>query len=217
MRIDALRKLATKNPTPQSKFIFFFLNEQFYLASEDEDVTYHNFISYLHEMGLDLNKQNTSSDISDAELFYQFIIQEKKEHKEVVRQEIIKNMNPDATLDLLPKHLRETQLGKFLDPKSLVNLSSTCSALYSEIKGILYWDNKLIEAGCNKDLLKKVIQSNIIQNYKNLYRAFMNMPYKDRTHINDSWEIFYLSGEPRAIHYTIYHEGIATDTKNKCR
>jgi ankyrin repeat protein len=90
-----------------------------------------------------------------------------------------------------------------------------------ETKDISYWQHKLIQVGCSEDLIMKLIQLKVIENYEHLYEVIKkyngHAVFKEYkiNNINEIWELLCLSGEPRAIQYAIEKEGLTAETKNK--
>lgn len=90
----------------------------------------------------------------------------------------------------------------------------------NETKDMSYCYDQFIQVGCSEDLIKKIMQSNVIENYKHLYEVVKkynsSSVFKEyNNNIKEAWEIFCLSGEPRAIQYAIDKEGLTAETKNK--
>jgi ankyrin repeat protein len=89
-----------------------------------------------------------------------------------------------------------------------------------EIKESSFWQNQLIQAGCDEELIKKIIQTKAIQNYKHLYQVVERYNSSSLTleynhNIHEVWELLCFSGEPQAIQYAMEHEQLTAETKNK--
>lgn len=110
----------------------------------------------------------------------------------------------------LPTDVRSKEISKHIDPVDIIRLSQTKQALYAETKNVDYWKDKLIEAGCDPEILKKVIMSGAVKDYKNLYRGFTHTTFRSLKP-NKAWQLFCLSGEKSAIKYAEDHEGLNKD------
>jgi len=225
MRKDLLQKLVNENANPRSQLVSSFLQFKKSLESDNADISFSDFRDYLKENFLffDLKPEQADflKDKKDSELFSLFIKTlsqplDKKDEKDNGKKS--KLLNANSVLGKVfdtQKAVMRSVLAPQLDVQSVVALSSSHSALYAETQDKSYWVNKLIIAGCNKELLDKVLHANVIQNYKNLYHAFTQIKYRFRIKINMPWELFCLSGDPRAIAYAMEHEKITADTSNQ--
>lgn len=119
-----------------------------------------------------------------------------------------------SSLDCFPEETLRHITANYLDAKSIASLSATSSAFYTRTKSIDYWKDKFISAGCDPDLLSRVCETRAITNYKPLYRAFMKMPFLDRSRMKDVWELLCLSGQVSAIKYAIDHESLKADNRS---
>jgi hypothetical protein len=225
MRKDLLQKLTSENVNTRSLLVSSFLQVKKSLERDNADISFGEFRDYLKENFLlfDLKPEQADflKDKKDSELFSLFIKTpsqqlDKKDEKDNGKKPILLKANSvlGKVFDT-QKAVMKSVLAQYLDVKSIASLSSSHSALYAETQNKSYWVNKLIVAGCNKELLDKVLHANVIQNYKNLYHAFTQMLYKYRVKINDPWILFCLSGDPRAIAYAMEHDKITADTSNQ--
>jgi ankyrin repeat protein len=109
----------------------------------------------------------------------------------------------------------QEKIFEFLDEKSIASLSASSKFFQTETKVLFHWRDRLIDSGCNRDLLDSVIQTNKIKNYKNLYHTFLKIPANFRPLVNKPWELLCLSGEKKAINYAINELHITKETTNQ--
>lgn len=110
------------------------------------------------------------------------------------------------------------ELAEFLSEEDLIRLSQTASDFYHEIKDIAYWRNKLIEVGCDSQLLKQIIGLKfhglpVIDDYRKLFKSLSNLK-QFNIKVTALWELLCLSGKPIAIWYAIKYENLLPSTTN---
>jgi len=204
MRKDALNKLLAKYPNSRARMLTILLEEGYSIFPSDHDITFKDVMAVLQECGLapiGLTHSAGQNHSADSHLFYQFITGQPYEEKG-------SNVN---RLGTVPKAVSDYTLAPLLDAKSVANLSACSFTLYQQTKRIPYWKDKLLAVDCNPDQLSKVIRAKVIENYKKLYRTLLCFEYKFRNRL-EAWELYCLSGEPKAILHAIQHEALIRET-----
>gem|GEM_PF-6062915 len=179
--------------------------------ADQENISFKMFKNYLRTQGKTATKILTPSYLASGEagaaLFKEFM-------QENLKKENVSDTQNYFALGELPEDAQQTILS-FLDKRTMAVMSMTSTTFNQETKHIVYWHDKLIEAGCDIKLLEHVVTTETIQDYKHLYHVFSKMSYNDRIKITEPWELYCLSGEVNAMFYAIEHEGLTKETKSK--
>src|SRR5690348_9502577 len=64
---------------------------------------------------------------------------------------------------------------------------------------LIDWNEKFIDAGCNKELIDYVMKEKIILDYENLFNTFSKLPPNFKNAIQYPWQLYCLSGEKEAF------------------
>jgi ankyrin repeat protein len=212
VRKDVLKKLLAKHNHFRSKIIQLILDEFYVFIPDDADITFTGLVEDLQENGFEptkLSKEIAKDHSDDNDLFYLFIT--GKTLREVRQADEKEQKSKIRILDNTPKGIKDNVLSRFLSPKSISNISSCSSTLYQETKCKAYWKDKLMTVGVNQNEMQKVIDSNVIQNYKKLYRNLLRF-YKLRSRLL-AWELLCLSGEIIAVEYALNKGQFTRETK----
>lgn len=226
MRKDLLKKLVAQHKGPCAFLLQEFIQSKKSLAAEDEDIPYNEFRDYLEENHLSFNLQQEDksggpkSDSDGSGLFSHFLKSTKKSlnDKKTKPRNETRKLNSTSSLSKLPGSILEIILAPFLNAQDVAILSASCYAFYIQTKSAHYWKDKLLAIGCGPHVLDEVLLANVIQNYKRLYRVLSKFHYTYRARMKwGLWELFCLSGDPRAIDYAIKKNIITAETRSTDR
>jgi len=215
MRKDALQKLLAKSKNNHQKQLL----EQFLILNPHDDISIQSFEEYLQCNGLAIhNSIKEKMKINDTNFFSVFLDCEASqgtknptEHHRI--QKDTKEGDRSSMLRLVSDSNKQSGFATFLDDKNTVRLT-LASSRNAETLGVSHWKSEMIEAGCAPALMEKLLETNVIQDYKKLYTHFTRMQFKDRVEIREVWELLFLSGEHRAYKYATDREGFNGNTKN---
>ena len=106
---------------------------------------------------------------------------------------------PDSFLASLPIHLRHNLYSNYVPCQDLAKLSQTASFFRSETYADAIWIQKLIAAGCNRNLLIELKENNYVINYKQLYINCKRLCSPNSISFNYRYELICMSGEFDAL------------------
>lgn len=179
--------------------------------SDDHDITFENFVDYVSNK-LPENEYNHlfhqtywKSNNKSVSVLEKFLHSDARIYDQKQNKFTFRNVVPD---------LRD--FTTYLNATDVKNLAVTSSTMFSESKSIDYWKDKLLEVGCNLDVLNEVIQMGVITNYQKLYQSFVHINSLTRASIQNydtlclkvdmitkPWQLLLLSGEAAAINKAI--------------
>ncbi|OGT35187.1 MAG: hypothetical protein A3F11_01925 [Gammaproteobacteria bacterium RIFCSPHIGHO2_12_FULL_37_14] len=86
--------------------------------------------------------------------------------------------------------------------------------IHDELLFFIHWKNEFIAAGCNSALIAKVLKTNRIEHYQQLFRIFTRLPPDIRKGMLYQWELFCLSGEKQSFYYAKQFCGLTQTKRN---
>lgn len=128
-------------------------------------------------------------------------------------------------LQLYPQAIRTQKIALFLDDKTFMNLFSSCKLFNNEKDKSRVWKEKrasykarytakLLDFNCKQEIVEKVINADVINNYTNL-KTTLNCLTGEGALIQEPWELYLLSGERKAIEHAIKEAKLTKKTFNK--
>ena len=103
----------------------------------------------------------------------------------------------------LPEHLRHDFYNKYLSNQDMARLAITSSFFKQDTKAAAIWIEKLIQLGCDRNLVNQLRSANVIQDYKKLYKNVKSFFGRDKINLTALWQLLCLSGELAAVKYGI--------------
>ncbi|MFZ4076913.1 MAG: ankyrin repeat domain-containing protein [Legionellaceae bacterium] len=153
----------------------------------EQDILFQDLVNILNLNGVELvfPPKGTLQRYSDNVLFYCFITGKSLQE------------SSQRTLHTFPNDIL-CNIFQFLDAKNAATISRCSRYFYHQTKSDVYWQNNLVNLGCNRKELTKIIHKKVIQNYRSLYRTIQHLAYADRAKLT-SREFCYLIGEILAL------------------
>lgn len=116
--------------------------------------------------------------------------------------------------DPLPSDIKQFIYNEYLSDQDIGRLAQTSSFFKSTTDTNSVWLNRLIQLGCDRDLLLQLHEANIIRNYKILYKNVKNFLRNISIKIECLWQLLCLSGELRALHFGLESGKINNETRD---